>query len=127
MHIRIWEGKGADRRSEQAIQRLKQIMVCTTQAMMYIHSQDIQHRNSKPANILLKPGEIILTDFGIARDRADVERTTTDYYAGRFWGYAAPEVTAQDWTNAREADIYSLGCVFLHIVTVIYRAKDARQ
>lgn len=88
-----------------------------------MHSRGIQHQDLKPPNILLRPGEILLTDFGMARDWARVEKSATDYYAGHSWGYAAPEVVDMDWVNVQEADIYSLGCVLLYLVTIIY-AQD---
>lgn len=77
----------------------------------------------KPANILLRRAEVFVADFAISRDRAQTERTTTDYFAGHSWGCAAPEVVDQDWKNPRESNVFSLGCVFLYILTFIYGGK----
>ena len=114
------------KRSRVADKRLWQIMGCTTQALLWMHSQRIQHRDLKPPNILLGPGQLYLTDFGISRDRSKEERSTTEYHVGHSYGYAAPEVLAGDRYNASEADIYSLGCVFLHILTAYHQADESR-
>ena len=111
------------KRYSLAQMRMKEILGCLVSAMLWMHSQGIHHRDLKPANILLRRAEVFVADFGISRDRAQTERTTTDYYAGHSWGYAAPEVVNQDWTNPRESDVFSLGCVFLYILTFIYGGK----
>lgn len=99
--------------------RLKEIMGCLCDAVEWMHKQDIEHRDLKPANILVRPEQILLTDFGISRNEAGA-RCTTDYHVGYTLGYAAPEVLQGDWYNAKQCDIYSLGCVFLHILTVVH-------
>ena len=104
--------------------RLREVMGCVTQAILWMHSKEIMHRDLQPANILLRPGEVFLTDFGISRDRGEVDRSTTDYYAGFTQGYAPPEVVSGDMYNASQADVYSLGCVFMHILTVLYPGAE---
>ena len=85
---------------------------CITQAMKY---QDL-----KQPNILLRPHQIFLADFGISRDRRKEGRSTIEYHVRFSCGYAAPQVVSEGKRNAKEDDIYSLGCVFLHILTAVY-------
>lgn len=92
-----------------------------------MHSQKICHQDLKPSNILLRAGEMFLTDFGIARNGNEGERSTTDRHVGHTRGYAPPEVMDQDSYNPREADIFSLGYEFLHILTVIYRRGNISE
>ena len=85
-----------------------------------MHSQNFQHRDIKPANILLRPGRFLITDFGISRDRRLSAETTTELHAGGTLGYMPPEVRDGDKNNPAQTDIYSLGCVFLRIMSVIH-------
>lgn len=85
-----------------------------------MHSQDVSHRNLKHANILLRRREIFITDFGISRDKGQIANSTTDFHAGYTQAYAPPEVREGLTYNARQADVYALGCTLLHILTVVH-------
>ena len=85
----------------------------------YLHRQTppVIYRDTKPANIMLKPdGNIALIDFGTARefkDRAMVE----DTICLGTKGYAAPEqFGGRGQTDAR-TDIYCLGATLYHLLT----------
>ena len=86
--------------------------------LSYLHEREtpIIYRDMKPANVMLKPnGEVILIDFGIAREykRQNVADTTC---LGT-QGYAAPEqFGGQGQTDAR-TDIYCLGATLYHLLT----------
>ena len=95
-------------------------MGCLTERVAWMHSQNFQHRHIRPANILLCPGRFLITDFGISRDRRLSAETTTELHAGGTLGYMSPEVQAGDKNNPVQTNIYSLGCVFLHIMSVIH-------
>jgi serine/threonine protein kinase len=87
-----------------------------TEALMHAHSKDIIHRDLKPTNILIaEDGTPKLTDFGISLLRFDVRTGVT---LKGYWseGYAAPE--QRNMQRATEqSDIYSLGCVFYHLLS----------
>jgi serine/threonine protein kinase len=93
---------------------------CLIQAIDYLHEMRIKHKDLKPANILVKDGQVIITDFGIAKDLID-EDTTRSLKMNGLQGtptYMAPEISAG--THRRRAvDIFALGCVFLEIATIL--------
>ncbi len=66
------DGVAVDELCRQAepipIEQARWILLQASRALAYAHSEGIVHRDIKPANILVNlKGEIILTDFGIAK------------------------------------------------------------
>ena len=88
-------------------------------ALEYAHQKGIIHRDIKPANILVtQSGDLMLTDFGIAK-AVDSEEMTKLTQTGTGIGtpaYMAPEQGMGEEIDHR-ADIYSLGIVFYEMVT----------
>ncbi|WEV29812.1 bifunctional serine/threonine-protein kinase/glutamate ABC transporter substrate-binding protein [Streptomyces sp. 71268] len=76
--------------------------------LVAVHAADIQHRDVKPANVLVRPdGRPVLTDFGIAA----IQGSTVLTAAGSLIGtpeYMAPERAAGQDGDAT-ADLWSLG------------------
>ncbi|KAF2196690.1 kinase-like protein [Delitschia confertaspora ATCC 74209] len=96
--------------------RMLQSIGCLAGAMAYLHSQDVRHKDLKPANILLYPVGIRLTDFGNSTDFSQLNASATDNGGARGSPrYFAPEAASWDRTG-RSADIFSLGCVFLEMI-----------
>ena len=91
--------------------------------MEYIHCQNIRHKDIKPSNAICKGDEIFLTDFGSAHQfSTGLTSSTEGYAAGVTKMYSAPEVIDED-RRGRSADIFSLGCVFAEMTTVIHGRK----
>src|SRR5689334_6446879 len=67
---------------------LRSFLGCLANALHYIHSIRIRHRDIKPHNILIKSDRILLTDFGIALDWENLSRSTTTADSGKTWVYA---------------------------------------
>lgn len=86
-------------------------------AVDYAHGRGMVHRDLKPSNIMLTgDGQVVLTDFGIARI---LETARPRPIGGRPAGtpaYMAPEV-AQGQPASRLSDIYALGVVLYELMT----------
>ncbi|KAF2175793.1 kinase-like protein [Zopfia rhizophila CBS 207.26] len=98
---------------------LRRAFGCLATALAYLHEQRVRHKDIKPGNILLTDGRVYLCDFGISRDWSKSEHSTTEGDVLKFTRrYCAPEVFGRDPRNSA-SDIWSLGCVFLELITVI--------
>jgi serine/threonine protein kinase len=92
---------------------------CLAAGLRYLHEQKIRHRDIKPANILISNGSILYADFGIAKDVTDEATTsTTGYVDAKSPMYCAPEVALES-RRGRVSDVFSLGCVFLEMITTL--------
>ena len=107
---------------------LRSFFGCLSSAVQYLHSAQIRHRDLKPENVLVRGKDVYLADFGISLDWINLSRSTTIADSGRTPAYCAPEVDRDDPRNS-SSDIWSLGCVFLEMVTVLKGRKiaDMRQ
>ena len=89
-----------------------------------LHLSGIVHRDLKPKNIMRRSsGEVVLIDFGLAKDTFVSARPRTDVsiVSGKAIGvgtpeYAAPEQFGLSQTDGR-ADIYSLAATLYHLAT----------
>ena len=99
-------------------QLLRGFYGCIAKGLSYLHSIKIRHRDIKPENILVKGSDVYLTDFGISLDWESLSRSTTTDDTGKSWIYCAPEVAHIQKRNA-SSDVWSLGCVFLEMSTVL--------
>ena len=100
---------------------LRRYFVCLCQALKYIHESDVRHKDIKPANVLIdSSGSVILTDFGISRRFAkSTSHVTNDKWE---WTkkYASPEIMqGKQVPRDDPSDVFSLGCVFLEMITLI--------
>ncbi|UNI18686.1 hypothetical protein JDV02_004940 [Purpureocillium takamizusanense] len=93
---------------------------CLASAVQYLHDSKVRHRDIKPQNIIVRSDQVYLADFGIAHSWENLTRATTTADSGKTMIYAAPEVVRVERRNTA-ADMWSLGCVFLEMVTVLKR------
>lgn len=85
-------------------------------ALEHMHDLSCRHKDIKPANILISKNQVFLTDFGTARD-FQVDKSESCGGALMTPKYCSPEV-ARHGPRGRKSDIFSLGCVFIELLTV---------
>lgn len=108
---------------------LKQIITIIrtiADALSYAHANLIIHRDIKPSNILVNAtNDIKIVDFGIAKllDQQDDSQTQT--LIALTPNYAAPEQIKHNQVSV-QTDIFSLGAVFLHLLTQQKPLPDER-
>lgn len=86
---------------------------------------DVVHRDVSPQNVLLSwDGHVKVIDFGIAKSRAQAERTRVGVIRGKV-GYMSPE-QANAGELDRRTDVYALGVVLWEMVTSrrLFRADN---
>lgn len=85
-------------------------------ALAYAHSQNMIHRDVKPANLMLdRDNRVVLTDFGIAKIVTGAQFTASGGMVGTP-AYMAPEQGLGDAGDER-SDLYSLGVILFQLVT----------
>lgn len=108
----------------EACEIVRQVAV----ALEYTHSQGFVHRDIKPSNVMLsRSGAIKVLDLGLARiqlDEGAAEMTATGQALGTA-DYMAPEQVSDARSVDIRADIYSLGCTLMKLLTG--RAPFAEQ
>jgi len=104
-------------------------------ALGYIHSQGIVHRDIKLNNILLAPNaRVFLSDFGISRVVSDRLRSEIGVTCTKVTisgsgsvvgteGYMAPEVLRGEPATAA-SDVYALGVAFFKLLTGVWYNED---
>lgn len=85
-------------------------------ALLIVHQAGILHRDLKPPNIMLREnGQVVLIDFGLAKNLINRTRSTA---AGVLRGspyYMSPE-QAQGLDLDERSDLYSLGVIFYEML-----------
>jgi serine/threonine-protein kinase len=106
-------------RRRMAPERVHTIVAQLAAALDFAHGQGVIHRDVKPSNAIYNvQGQLVLTDFGIARGLADAAHTSTS--PGVIMGtpgYLAPEQAISSATLTPASDIYALGVVLFELLT----------
>lgn len=112
---------------ERARSFLRPFFGCLTSALSYLHDNRIRHKDIKPSNILIKNDQVYFTDFGTSLDWSGRDNSVTETASPTTPRYCAPEVMAYIERNTA-SDIWSFGCVFLEMWTVLKHRtiKDLR-
>ncbi|HAL61541.1 MAG TPA: hypothetical protein DCP08_03930 [Chloroflexi bacterium] len=105
------------RRGPLPLRRILEVLRPAGEALAYAHSQGVLHRDMKPSNIMETPeGEVILTDFGLARMMEDVDAAFSREVMVGTPQYISPEQARGEELD-RGTDIYSLGVVLFEMLT----------
>ncbi|MFQ6553107.1 protein kinase domain-containing protein [Aestuariibius insulae] len=87
-------------------------------AIGYIHSQGLLHRDISPDNILVdEAGKPILIDFGAAREQASRKTRVLTAVSVVKDGYSPQEFYLQGSQQSNASDLYALGASFYHVIT----------
>jgi serine/threonine protein kinase len=105
---------------------------CLAYSLCYLHNvKGIRHRDVKPQNVLCfrPPGqqeEFMWSDFGLAYGFS--EQGFSGTFDAEFRAtpqYEAPEIDGKlGSSHGRSADVFSFGCLFLEVVSVLALDKD---
>jgi serine/threonine protein kinase len=103
---------------ELSIERAIRITLAICEALEYVHSHGVVHRDVKPENVMVDTDDNIkLLDFGIAREtRLNLWNRLIREEAMGTPGYVSPEQIKGKRADAR-GDIYSLGIVLFEMLT----------
>ncbi|XXG60871.1 hypothetical protein AAC387_Pa04g2678 [Persea americana] len=83
--------------------------------LKYLHDRDVLHRDIKCGNILVgADGSVKLADFGLAKETSKLNKLKS-CKGSAYW--MAPEVVNPRMTYGLAADIWSLGCSVLEMLT----------
>jgi len=123
--MRVVEGGSLDEICRRLAQQQRKLPIDQAQwilwqsarALAYAHSEGIIHRDVKPANILVSTkGEVVVTDFGIAR-AVDTEGLTKSGMAIGTPTYMSPEQFVGQDPLSGASDQYALGIAAFEMLT----------
>ena len=87
-------------------------MACLVNSLEFIHGNGIIHRDVKPENLVLdKEGYLIITDFGIAKKKSQVNVRDNSGTPG----YMAPEVMFKTGCS-ESSDYFAMGVILYESV-----------
>lgn len=115
--MELCDGSLANHIAGKSFDELLSLSIEVCEAVDALHKSGVVHRDIKPGNILIKNGQVKVTDFsfGAFINHDSTTLTTSDQLVGTD-GYIAPEVYSQGGHYATMlSDIYSLGCTLWFI------------
>jgi serine/threonine protein kinase len=97
---------------------------CLASGLAFMHKKRIRHKDIKPQNVLIYRGSVLYTDFGYSLNTNQFSHSTTEGQPDSLTRrYAAPEVLANGERNS-SSDTFSLGCVYLELLSAISDNPD---
>ncbi|KAH7082032.1 kinase-like domain-containing protein [Paraphoma chrysanthemicola] len=93
---------------------LERAFGCLSNGLAFMHKNGIRHKDVKPRNILVHEGKVLFTDFGYSMGIGEDQAPQTEVVRR----YTAPE-TIRNERRGTSSDVFSLGCVFVEIVSAL--------
>lgn len=102
---------------------VKRIMIQILDALTYVHKKQVFHRDLKPDNILItyRGDNVKILDFGLAA----ADSFDDDLIKVGTPKYASPEQMTKGYAVDQRSDIYSVGMIFLEMLTGSVNDKSA--
>ena len=105
--------------SRRDFRKAARLIAQVAHALEYAHSRGVVHRDIKPSNLILIPeGQVMITDFGLAR----LLGAPTMTISGQLLGtpvYMSPEqIRVRQQRIDHRTDIYSLGVTLYELLTL---------
>jgi serine/threonine-protein kinase len=106
---------------------VEQLIMQLADALDYAHSRKFIHRDLKPSNIIRNErGDVVLTDFGIAKaPTTALTKTQTGWVLGTP-AYLSPEQARGNPSLSPTSDIYTLGVILFELLTGQVPFNDPR-
>jgi serine/threonine protein kinase/uncharacterized protein (UPF0335 family) len=126
--LATWLDMKPQTQREKLSETIVTMMGCLASSIRYLHDQRpvVKHMDIKPQNILVKYGgdvpHVFLSDFGVSSIGAITANTKAMPLTRQ---YCAPEVS-EGVSRELASDIWSLGCVFLEMLTAAYKEDNPR-
>ncbi|OAG01189.1 uncharacterized protein CC84DRAFT_278192 [Paraphaeosphaeria sporulosa] len=126
--LAAWLDMKLQNRPDRLSETIVTMMGCLASSIRYLHAQRpvVKHMDIKPQNILVKQGEdvphVFLSDFGVS-SMGEITASSKTMPLTR--QYCAPEVS-EGVSRELASDVWSLGCVFLEMLTVAYKEDNPR-
>ena len=106
-------------RSQQPLAYHIEVDLChdIAQALVYIHSKDIIHRDLSGNNVLLLAGRAKITDFGMSKLLDSNRRMTPLTMCPGTLAYMPPEALSEPPVYSKKIDCFSFGVLQIQIMT----------
>jgi serine/threonine-protein kinase len=106
----------------EAVERQLRILIAVTAAIHFAHERGVLHRDIKPTNVMLGPGdEVYVVDWGLAvalHPEVDLPLAADVAEVSGTPGYMAPEMAASRGKSFTvRTDVYLLGAVLHELIT----------
>ena len=100
---------------------IQKYFLCLCRALEYLHESQIRHKDIKLENVIIDDsGQVVFVDFGISKHWENATEERTQEMHGACTRRNAPPELAEGEVRDRRSDVWSLGCVFLDMVSVLF-------